>query len=64
MAENRKAIIHCCIEREVHDLLMEHCRQTGQTKTTAIKRAIRAYCADNGVAVGTAAGKDGDDAVE
>lgn len=43
-----KAIIHCCIERETHELLMEHCRQTGQTKTTAIKRAIKAYCEAGG----------------
>lgn len=43
MAGN-KAIIHCCIEREVYELLLAHCEKTGQTKTTAVKRAIRAYC--------------------
>lgn len=63
MAENKKAIIHCCIEREVHDLLMEHCRRTGQTKTTAIKRAIASYCEANGVKVPAPAGKEGQDAV-
>lgn len=39
-----KTIIHCCIEKEVYDLLIQHCNQTGQTKTTAVKRAIKAYC--------------------
>lgn len=40
-----KAIIHCCVERDVYEMLVRHCEDTGQTKTTAIKRAIRAYCA-------------------
>lgn len=39
-----KAIIHCCVERDVYEMLSRHCERTGQTKTTAIKRAIRAYC--------------------
>ncbi len=43
---NEKSIIHCCVEREVYDMLSEHCEKTGQTKTTAVKRAIRAYCGD------------------
>ena len=41
---NEKAIIHCCVERDVYELLAEHCERTGQTKTTAVKRAIKAYC--------------------
>jgi len=44
MADNSKTIIHCCVEKDVYDLLIKHCEATGQTKTTAIKRAIRAYC--------------------
>lgn len=47
MAGNRsrnKEIIHCCVEREVYDMLTAHCDRTGQTKTTAVKRAIKAYC--------------------
>ena len=44
MADNRKAIIHCCIEKSVYDMLTEHCARTGQTKTMAIRRAILAYC--------------------
>ena len=39
-----KTIIHCCIEKDVYDLLINHCNQTGQTKTTAVKRAIKTYC--------------------
>lgn len=41
---NSKTIIHCCIEKEIYDMLMKHCNETGQTKTTAVKRAIKAYC--------------------
>lgn len=44
MAENNKTIIHCCVEKEIYDMLIEHCNITGQTKTTAIKRAINNYC--------------------
>lgn len=44
MADNSKTIIHCCVEKDVYDLLIKHCDATGQTKTTAIKRAIKAYC--------------------
>ena len=40
-----KAIIHCCIDRRIYEMLTRHCEETGQTKTTAIKRAIKAYCA-------------------
>lgn len=59
MAEkNKKAIIHCCIDRESYELLMEHCARTGQTKTTAVKRAIAAYCEANGVRT-DGAGEDG-----
>ena len=43
---NEKSIIHCCVERDVYDMLSRHCEKTGQTKTTAVKRAIRAYCRD------------------
>lgn len=39
-----KTIIHCCVEKETYDMLIRHCEATGQTKTTAIKRAIKAYC--------------------
>lgn len=52
-----KSIIHCCIDRDVHDMLMAHCEKTGQTKTMAIKRAILAYCRENGVADEDAAKK-------
>lgn len=48
MADN-KTIIHCCVDKQVHDLLVAHCERTGQTKTTAVKRAILAYCKENGV---------------
>lgn len=41
---NDKAIIHCCVERDVYEMLSAHCERTGQTKTTAVKRAIKAYC--------------------
>lgn len=44
-----KTIIHCCIDKGVHDILVAHCERTGQTKTTAVKRAILAYCRANGV---------------
>ena len=43
---DEKSIIHCCVEREVYELLTAHCERTGQTKTTAVKRAIRAYCSE------------------
>ena len=46
MAKDNKAIIHCCVEKEVYDKLMAHCNATGQTKTTAVKRAINEYCKD------------------
>lgn len=42
---NEKAIIHCCVDRDVYEMLERHCEQTGQTKTTAVKRALMAYCA-------------------
>lgn len=44
MAEKSKTIIHCCIEKDIYDMLIRHCNETGQTKTTAVKRAIKAYC--------------------
>ena len=56
-----KAIIHCCVERDVYEMLVRHCEDTGQTKTTAIKRAIRAYCAP---AASKDAAKDGTRAAE
>lgn len=52
---NEKAIIHCCVERDVYELLSAHCERTGQTKTTAVKRAIKAYCEP---VVNKAAGQD------
>lgn len=45
--KKRKAVIHCCIDGEILAMLERHCEKTGQTKTTAIKRAIRAYCGEN-----------------
>lgn len=45
-----KTIIHCCIDKGTHDILIAHCERTGQTKTTAVKRAILAYCKANGIA--------------
>jgi len=44
MANNNRTIIHCCVDKEIYDMLMRHCAETGQTKTTAVKRAIKAYC--------------------
>ena len=44
MADEKKSIIHCCIDKDVYDMLIAHCNAKGQTKTTAIKRAIKAYC--------------------
>ena len=44
MADTSKTIIHCCVEKDIYDMLITHCNATGQTKTTAIKRAIKAYC--------------------
>lgn len=44
MANSKKTIIHCCIEKDIYEMLMKHCNETGQTKTTAVKRAIKAYC--------------------
>ena len=41
----RKCIIHCCVGRDTYELLKAHCARTGQTKTTAVRRAIAAYCA-------------------
>lgn len=41
---NEKSIIHCCVDREVYEMLEKHCEKTGQTKTTAVKRALAAYC--------------------
>lgn len=57
----KKAIIHCCVERDVHELLMEHCARTGQTKTMAIRRAIQSYCEKHGVTKDAAKG-DGSNA--
>lgn len=42
--KSKNPILHCCVEKDVHDLLMAHCKATGQTKTMAIKRAILMYC--------------------
>ena len=44
MGEKNKTIIHCCIDKDIYDMLIKHCEETGQTKTTAIKRAISEYC--------------------
>lgn len=44
MPDTRKGIIHCCIDRETYQMLLDHCAKTGQTKTMAIKRALQAYC--------------------
>ena len=41
---SKKTIIHCCVDKDVYDLLIAHCKAMGQTKTTAIKRAIMSYC--------------------
>ena len=45
----KKEIIHCCVDRETYELLQAHCDRTGQTKTMAIRRAVRAYCRANGI---------------
>lgn len=60
MAAEKKAIIHCCVEREVYDMLMDHCEKTGQTKTMAIRRAIQHYCGEHEIkpASGGDAGRD------
>lgn len=44
--KTKSPIIHCCVEKGIYDLLVKHCKATGQTKTTAVKRAIQAYCSD------------------
>lgn len=54
-----KTIIHCCVDRGTYEMLMKHCEATGQTKTTAIKRAIKAYCSGEADAAGDS-GNDGD----
>ena len=59
MAAEKKAIIHCCMEREIYDMLMDHCEKTGQTKTMAIRRAILAYCRSYGIEGGGEGGDDG-----
>lgn len=41
---SEKAIIHCCVDRDVYEMLERHCEKTGQTKTTAVKRALLSYC--------------------
>lgn len=57
--KKRKAVIHCCIDGEILAMLERHCEKTGQTKTTAIKRAIRAYCGENSNNSNKGAGGDG-----
>lgn len=31
---------------DVNEMLLKHCEITGQSKTVAVERAIRAYCND------------------
>lgn len=56
---NEKSIIHCCVDREVYEMLERHCEKTGQTKTTAVKRALAAYCKPT-VEANRQDGQDGD----
>lgn len=32
--------VSCYIRHDIYDALLEHCQETGQTKTVAIERAI------------------------
>lgn len=37
----------CKLDREIFDQLEEYCRLSGQSKTTAVERAIRKYLEEN-----------------
>lgn len=34
------------LPESTHDLLLQYCKVAGQTKTTAVDRALQAYCAE------------------
>lgn len=48
--EEKKAL-HCQLDKTTYDMLVSFCEKSGQSKTVAIRRAIKAYCEDNGVVV-------------
>ena len=48
--EEKKAL-HCQLDKATYDMLVDFCEKSGQSKTVAIRRAIKAYCENNGVDV-------------
>ena len=39
--------VSCYIRHDIYDALLEHCQETGQTKTVAIERAIMQMVENN-----------------
>jgi predicted DNA-binding protein len=39
-----KKALHCQLDKETYDELVKYCEKSGQSKTVAIRRAIKAYC--------------------
>lgn len=48
--EEKKAL-HCQLDKTTYDMLVDFCEKSGQSKTVAIRRAIKAYCENSGVDV-------------
>lgn len=50
MQKTKKASVSIttCVGRELFDLLEAFCAETGQSKTIAVERAIKSYCAEAG----------------
>lgn len=48
MRTTKKEAVNVCLrmDSEVNDLLIQHCAESGQTKTAAIERALKMYIAD------------------
>ena len=42
-AKKDAVVLNCKIETDIMKRLDEHCKRTGQTKTTAVERAIVKY---------------------
>ena len=45
---DEKRALHCQLDKSTYDLLVDFCDKSGQSKTVAIRRAIKAYCENNG----------------
>ena len=46
---DEKRALHCQLDKATYDMLVDFCEISGQSKTVAIRRAIKAYCENGGI---------------